>query len=240
MLMSALSVAGSFSRGAMLAAAAMALFLVWHSKSRFSVGAAVLLVSIGIFAFMPQSWTDRISTIRTYQDDGSALKRLNTWQFAWNFTLDHPVLGGGYNVFQSEEAYMRYAPRYDEGWIFQDAHSNYLKVLAEHGFFGLTLFLLIFVAAWRRARKAMQWSKGFSPGSEQHNLGVLAKMLQASIIAYMVGGSFLGLCYFDLPYNIVGLCVVLSTVAVQSSTTTSEVASITGTLEKKPSGSSPV
>jgi hypothetical protein len=44
-------------------------------------------------------------------------------------------------------------------------------------------------------------------------------MLQASIIAYAVGGTFLGLCYFDLPYNIVGLCIVISTAAVQLSIT---------------------
>lgn len=210
------SVAGSFSRGAMLAAAAMSLFLVWRSKNRFSVAAAVILIGIGVLSFMPQSFFERAQSIQTYKDDGSAMKRLNTWQFAWNFVLDHPILGGGYEVFLSRDAYVQYAPRSDVGWIFQDAHSNYLKVLAEHGFPGLTLFLLFFLAAWRRASKAIAWANDFELGTDASGVGVLARMLQASIIAYFVGGSFLGLCYFDLPYNIAGLCIVLSTAALQS------------------------
>jgi probable O-glycosylation ligase (exosortase A-associated) len=216
-VMSSLSVAGSFSRGAMLAAAAMAAFLTWRSKNRFSVAAGVILLGIGVFAFMPESWTERLQTIQTYKEDGSAMKRINTWTFAWNFVKDHPIFGGGYEVFLSRDAYVEYAPRSDEGWIFQDAHSNYLKVLAEHGFPGLTLFILIFVAGWFRASKAIQWSRGFTFGTPQSHIGILALMLQSSIVAYFVGGTFLGLCYFDLPYNIVGLCVVISTVAVQTS-----------------------
>jgi O-antigen ligase len=117
----------------------------------------------------------------------------------------------------SKDAYVRYAPRSDPGWIFQDGHSNYMKVLAEHGFIGLALFLLLFVAAWRRAGKAMKWAEGFAPGLPQHSVSTLARMLQASILAYAIGGSFLGLCYFDLPYNIVGICIVIGTATVQLS-----------------------
>jgi putative inorganic carbon (hco3(-)) transporter len=216
-VMSALSVAGSFSRGAIVAAAAMSLFIIWRSRSRFSAAAMVLLICLGVFAFMPQSWTDRLNTIQTYQDDGSAQKRINTWHFAWNFVRDHPVLGGGYEVFLSRDAYVKYAPRSDAGWIFQDAHSNYMKVLAEHGFPGLLLFLLIFVAGWRRASMATKWAGSFARGSPQHSVGTLGRMLQASIVAYAVGGAFLGLCYFDLPYNLIGLCIVISTATVQLS-----------------------
>jgi putative inorganic carbon (hco3(-)) transporter len=214
MVLLGFSVAGSFSRGAMLAAAAMALFLIWRSGSRLRVAAAVFGVGLAIVSVMPQSWFDRLHTIQTYQDDGSALKRLNTWHFAWNFVQDNPVLGGGFEMFLSRDAYVRYAPRSDEGWIFQDAHSNYMKVLAEHGFPGLALFIAIFIASWLRAGRVIRWARNYAPDTPQGQAGLLARMLQASIVAYAVGGSFLGLCYFDLPYNIAGLCIALSTSVV--------------------------
>src|SRR5678815_5345486 len=123
---------------------------------------------------MPQSWTDRLQTIETYKEDGSAQKRLNTWTFAWNFVQDNPVLGGGYEMFLSREAYTRYAPRSDEGWIFQDGHSNYIKILAEHGFPGLALFLLLFAASWLQASNTVKWASRYPPGSAQNSMGVLA------------------------------------------------------------------
>lgn len=215
-VLSAFSVAGSFSRGAVVAALAMGLFLVWRARSRLRVGVAVLAIGIAVTAFMPQDWFDRIHTIKTYQDDSSALKRLNTWQFAWNFVQDNPVVGGGFEMFLSRQAYVRYAPRSDEGWINADGHSNYMKVLAEHGFPGLTLFIALFAAAWLRASKVISQCRDFDVGTEQGHAGLLARMLQASLVAYAAGGLFLGLCYFDLPYNIAGLCIALSTTVLGS------------------------
>lgn len=209
-LLAGFSVAGSFSRGAFLAAVAMSLFLTWRSKNRFAVGFAVAIVGISVFTFMPDSWTQRLETIKTYRDDGSAMKRVNTWKMAWNFTLDHPMLGGGYEMFLSREAYEQYADRSDKGWIFQDAHSNYLKVLAEHGFPGLILFLTLFASGWRRASKVVVLGARAPPDSPEAQMASLARMCQASIVAYFVGGAFLGLCYFDLPYNILGFCIALS------------------------------
>ena len=37
----------------------------------------------------------------------------------------------------------------------------------------------------------------------------LSRMLQASFVAYAVGGSFLGLAYFDLLYHLVALTILL-------------------------------
>jgi probable O-glycosylation ligase (exosortase A-associated) len=202
----------------MLAAVAMALLLTWRSARRFRAAAGVLAIALAIVSVMPQSWFDRLHTIETYQEDASAMKRVNAWQFAWNFVSDNPVVGGGFEMFLSRDAYVKYAPRSDEGWIFQDAHSNYMKVLAEHGFPGLALFILLFVAAWFRAGKVIAWSRNYPDDSVQRRAGLLAGMLQTSLIAYGVGGAFLGLCYFDLPYNIVGLCIVLSTSVVKAHT----------------------
>ena len=38
----------------------------------------------------------------------------------------------------------------------------------------------------------------------------LASMCQVSLIGYLVGGAFLSLAYFDLPYDIIVILVVTS------------------------------
>ena len=40
-----------------------------------------------IFAVMPENWTERMSTIKTYDQDESALGRLNAWALAWAWVL---------------------------------------------------------------------------------------------------------------------------------------------------------
>jgi probable O-glycosylation ligase (exosortase A-associated) len=210
MVLTAFSVAGSFSRGAIVGGVCMTLLLIWRSRNRFSMAIGALVIAAGILSFMPQSWFDRAGTIETYQEDQSAMKRINAWTFAWRLAADNPVLGGGFEVFQSYAAYDRYAPRADLGWIGQDAHSIYFEVLAEHGFVGLVLFFSFFFAAWRSASRVISWSKRFESTSKEAQAGLLAGMLQASLVAYAAGGAFQGLSYFDLPYNIAGLAIVMS------------------------------
>jgi hypothetical protein len=40
----------------------------------------------------------------------------------------------------------------------------------------------------------------------------LASMLQVSYIGYAVGGAFLGLAYFDLPYHLMAILVLTKTI----------------------------
>ena len=65
--------------------------------------------------------------------------RINAWHVGWNMALDRPLTGGGLNAF-TRETFARYAPNpYD----FHDAHSIYFEVMAEHGFIGFTMFMLL-------------------------------------------------------------------------------------------------
>ena len=44
----------------------------------------------------------------------------------------------------------------------------------------------------------------------------LAAMLQVSLIGYAVGGAFLGLAYFDLPYHFLVILVVVKNIVENS------------------------
>ena len=142
-----------------------------------------------------------MSTIETYQEDASAMGRINSWKFALAVASARPT-GGGLNVW-TPEAFETWAP---EGAVPLVAHSIYFSVLGEHGWFGLILFIWIYWLTWRYAK----WVIHFSKDKEEHQWArQLAAMIQVSLIAYLVGGAFLSLSYFDLPWHLVAITVVL-------------------------------
>jgi probable O-glycosylation ligase (exosortase A-associated) len=201
----AVAIIATYSRGALLAVSAMLVFLWMKAKNKAALGLVVVLALPILFAFMPDKWFARMETIQTYEQDKSAQGRINAWTFAYNLASDHPLLGGGFEVFAREIfLHTDYAP---DPTNFHDAHSIYFEVLGEQGYVGLILFLLIGLLTWNKANRIIR-KVAHDPDWEWAK--ELANMLQVSLIGYAVGGAFLGLGYFDLYYHIVAMMVVLA------------------------------
>ncbi len=141
-------------------------------------------------------------SIQNYDQDASAGGRINAWWAAWNVAVARFPIGGGFRMWELD-VFAIYAP---DPLRLQGAHSIYFQVLGEHGFVGLFLFLRIYFLAWRygayviretRNRPELTWARN------------LAAMVQVSLFGYAVGGAFLSLSYFDLPYYLVMILVVL-------------------------------
>lgn len=208
MLLSGLAVLASYSRGALLASIAMVLALWWKGRNRFIVASMLAIGIISITPFIPDQWTARMGTIENYEDDNSAQGRINAWHFAYNLASDRPLVGGGFQAF-SEQMFMIYAP---DPFDFHDAHSIYFEILGEQGFVGLFLFLLIWYLTFRSGKWVLANVSGRPDLSWAHDL---SSMLQVSLVGYLVGGAFLGLAYFDLPYHIMALMVLTQYVVRQ-------------------------
>jgi probable O-glycosylation ligase (exosortase A-associated) len=156
-------------------------------------GAALLVLLVPLaLLFMPEQWTARMDTIAEYQSDGSAMGRINAWHMAFNLACDR-FFGGGFSMYEPV-TFAMYAP--DPSGVHA-AHSIYFQVLGEHGFIGLALYLMLGLLTWRNAawtvrhsrdRADLQWATS------------LAAMIQASLIGFAVGGAFLSLLYWDVPY----------------------------------------
>ncbi len=196
----AISALGSQSRGALLAISAMGLVLWTRSDKKFAMAAVLLVAGVLLLSLMPESWWERMQTIQTYEEDGSAMGRINAWWFAFHLANDRP-LGAGFAT-STPWLYSIYAPNPN---IVLVAHSIYFSVLGEHGWGGLLLFLLLWIVLWRMASAIRKEAKNEPELSWLYHL---AGMCQVSIVGYAVGGAFLSLAYFDLPYNIL---VILST-----------------------------
>jgi probable O-glycosylation ligase (exosortase A-associated) len=155
-----------------------------------------------LIMFMPENWHKRMNTIETYQEDGSAMGRVNAWEYAFNAANDN-ILGLGFESWHYP-TFLLYAPNPQDVHV---AHSIYFSVLADHGWLGLFLFLFIFFLAWQKLSGII---KKTSQNPTLKELEQLARMMQISFIAYFVGGAFLSLSYFDLPWHFVSFVVLLN------------------------------
>ena len=199
MLFTAVAVLGTQSRGAFLAIVAMGVVLWLRSKEKAMAAVAIGLTGLALTQFMPASWEERMQTIGAYSEDGSAMGRINAWQMATHLANDRP-LGGGFYIY-TNEIFARYAPVPDD---IHAAHSIYFQVLGEHGYVGLILFLSVGLFTFRSAYRIRRQAKDREDARWLYHL---AGMMQVSMIGYAVGGAFLSLAYFDLPYNVLVIIV---------------------------------
>ena len=202
MVLVAAAALGSHSRGALLAILAMASFLWWRGRSRVVGGVLIALVAIGLLLFMPDQWGDRMASIRDYQSDDSAVGRLAAWSVAWEAAFDYPF-GVGFDAGRPE-LFARYS-WFSELGRSPVAHSIYFQILGHHGFVGLGLFLLIGWLTWRTAVRVRKEANGLPDAKWCLDL---SSMSQVAMVGYAVGGAFLNLAYFDLPYYIMVLLVL--------------------------------
>ncbi len=199
-LLTLVAVLGTQSRGAFLGLGAVALFLVLKSPNRF-LFLLLMLVALPIaLGFMPESWWERMESIRNYEQDESAMGRINAWWFAFNLAVDRSI-GGGFGVF-AQPWFGMYAPVPED---LHDAHSIWFEVLAEHGFIGLAIFVLLGIFSWRTGTWIIKNAEGIEGLAWAPDF---ARLLQVSLMAYASAGTFLGLAYFDLYYHIVAMIVV--------------------------------
>ncbi|MCB1735971.1 MAG: putative O-glycosylation ligase, exosortase A system-associated [Gammaproteobacteria bacterium] len=199
----AFAIVGSYSRGAFLASFAMAAFLWWKSERKMPalIGMAVMIPVL--LAFMPAKYHEKMSTIETYEEDGSAMGRINAWYYAVNLTKDYPLTGGGFNSF-TRPLFLQYAPDPED---FHVAHSIYFQSLGHHGYPGLIMFLGIGVSTWFMAGSIVRRATGHDDLIWAMRL---ARAMQVSVIGYAVGGAFLSLVYLDYYYYFVVLVLALN------------------------------
>ncbi len=77
MLLCFIAIIGTQSRGAFVAVLAMGLYLFFKTRGSILLLLPVVAVGAFLYSFMPDSWSNRMSTIQTYDQDASALGRIN-------------------------------------------------------------------------------------------------------------------------------------------------------------------
>lgn len=186
------AIVGTYSRGAMLALAVSGGAYALKSRARFIPLVLGGLVLVSLPSLVPHRWFARMQTIGTYNADASFEGRIESWRTAFDIAM-HRLTGGGFNSTNLD-------------WVVQDfhtpgglthalaAHSIYFEVLGDHGFLGLLIFLMLLAASWYNTSAVL---KTVRDRPEMDWAARLARMMQVSLIGYLVGGAALSMAYYD-------------------------------------------
>lgn len=192
------SALSSWSRGALITMIVLTLILIIHSKRKFLAIPLVLTGSIFAVDYLPEEWFGRMHTLETYQQDSSAMSRLQIWEDGWHHTLEHPFIGAGF-----------------EGWRWvgmRDWHSSYVEMFSEHGFIAFALWISLIIGSLISLTRLIKITKDIE-GMEW--VESYAFMVRTSLICYMVGTIFLGLSYWDLLYHLIFIAVLIKKFAIE-------------------------
>jgi putative inorganic carbon (hco3(-)) transporter len=187
---------GTFARTALLTGGATLLMVAIKSRRKLAGILVIAAVMLALFLIAPANWFERMGTIVHYQDDQSAVNRVDAWKWAWQFTLAHPIFGGGFGVFVLDAGHISGRT----GWLA--AHSIFFEVMAEQGFVGLGLFCLLMVAVYHSCAVVQKRARGHD---DYAWTAELARAVQIALVAFIVGGSFVNLATTPFLYVLAGI-----------------------------------
>lgn len=205
MVLTFFAIVGTYSRGALIALAAVAAFLWWNTRGKIVSGIGLAIGLTLAISFMPSQWVARMTSIEHYKKDASAESRLTVWHQAFGIAMARPLTGGGFRCTAIAESLHQYYP---EGHI-RAVHSIWFEVLGQQGFPAFFVWLAMQILGFVNIRR-IRWMARGDPSRLW--AADLARMVEVSMIAYLVGGSFLSLGYYDYYFTI--LVALSSTVAV--------------------------
>jgi probable O-glycosylation ligase (exosortase A-associated) len=202
MVLNVIAVIGTYSRGAFIGLAALAVFFWWHSRQKLVTSVAFIIIAIPIFHFMPSEWFDRMNTIETYDQDASARGRLDAWTFAINVANARPLVGGGQGVFYSPDLWKTYNP----GRMWRAPHSIFFEVLGSIGWIGLLIYLSLAAVGWMNTRWVIKQARSRPDLRWAYDM---ATAIRLSFIGFWTAGAFVNLGFYDFYFALLGIVAVL-------------------------------
>ncbi len=205
-------VVSTYSRGGFLSIGTVGAIWFWRSPNKFKTLVAVAIAATLILPVLPQQFWDRMSTITAPADerDDSQQGRLHFWEVAVTMANDRPLTGVGHSGYMP--AYNRYDSSEGRFGTGRAVHSAWFGVLAELGYPGLLLFILIIVGSLRSCRRVRLAARR---GEITPALGAYAVGFETSLVAFMVGGSFVSFHYCEMLWHYFALTIALERVAVR-------------------------
>jgi probable O-glycosylation ligase (exosortase A-associated) len=207
----------TYSRGGFLGLMVCGIFF-WKSSNKKMVW--ILLFSVIIYSlnnFMPEEWLSRMHSTENADADNSFMERIMAWKIGTLVAMDN-ILGGGFDCVINKKIWMMYSLKFDRldfipspmppiGMAFA-THSMYFQVLSNHGFIGLTLFLMLLSSIMLKLSNILRLAEKNCFPDWIINL---TKMLRLAILSYCVSGAAVNVAYMDTLYGIFAIFTVIET-----------------------------
>jgi probable O-glycosylation ligase (exosortase A-associated) len=201
----------TYSRGGFLSLGAVAATWFWRSDRKPQAVMVGVLLAVLMLPVMPSQFWERMSTITASAEerDDSQAGRLHFWQVAVAMANDRPMTGVGHSGY--ELAYDQYDTSEGKYGTGRAVHSAWFGVLAEIGYPGLIVFVMIVafsLLTCARVRRMAQRAE------ISESLGRYGAALESSLLAFIVGGSFVSFQYSEMLWHFFALTIALERVAV--------------------------
>lgn len=143
------------SRGGALALFATGFFCWTFIEKKVRALLIILIASLSIFLFAPQSWFNEIQTIEQGTTESTAFDRTYGWKLAALMFKDYPVCGVG--MFNYPEFYVPYNLQYRikadrhpkrDPYLKRVAHSTPIEWIAETGILGSLIFSFLLLSTY--------------------------------------------------------------------------------------------
>lgn len=193
------------NRNSAVAAVIVGLFAIHQVRTAWwKKVALVTVMGLALVVLTPEHYQNRFRTLWNPQmthetaglDNSTAQERLKLWDAALRMSKDHPFVGIG------PGNYAHFLKTYLPGTGRLDSHNSYLQMLAETGWPGLALYVLLFaliLAVLNRIRN-----------SDPHGWrGNFARWAQLTIVAYLALGFFKSRTDLVLAYIFAGATLAL-------------------------------
>ena len=201
-----ISILGSHSRGAFLGMSMVGIWAIMVSRRKFLSLAVVLVATVAIYNFAPESWFGRMQTIEAADTDSSFLGRVAAWKISTAAAIQNPVFGVGFHGIQVQSIWQgametALALPYDVGELInyhRAAHSIYFEILGDLGVLGLLIFLALLLNGLYTRSEIKGLSRKIGPSAIWAR--ELGDLLAVGLVAYMVAGAGVSLGYFETMY----------------------------------------
>jgi O-antigen ligase len=160
---------------------------------------------VGFFLlFAGAQYRARIQSINSYEEDRSATGRLEAWEAGTKMALRNPLFGVGLKRYvEAFPYYSTFQPR--------SAHNSWVQLGAECGLVALASYgvlIVLTVASLRRVARRIP----FLLGENRTQTETLMRMIEASLLGYLVCGFFLSMEDFEFFYILIAMAQVLDRV----------------------------
>ncbi len=196
----------TYSRGGFLACGAVALFYIWRTPNRVRSLLAIALVAMMIVRALPDAYWNRMDTIDAKEEDrdASAEGRVHFWRVAVLMANANPILGVGHNAYNA--AYDEYDVSKGQYGENRSVHSSWLGMLSELGYPGLMVFIMSIAMAFLACRRTRRLAAALPDGRD---LLYYSLALECSLVAFIVGGSFVPFQYNEMVWHVLGITMAL-------------------------------
>ena len=191
----------TFSRGGFLGLVTTLGIIALRERNK---ALRVIMIAAGIAFFVAYTgdrYRDRIFSIAEYEEDSSAMGRIESWETGLRMALNQPIFGVGLN------RYVVAFPSYSE-YYAREGHNAWIQMAAQCGLIAVGSYGMLVLLSYLSLRKARQRAVHLDPGNRDLVL-TLSRAVEASLAGYLVCGLFLSVEDLQFFYTLVAMAQIL-------------------------------